>query len=81
MLERQSPREGSMFVVLYGSFFPREDSRRGGTTSPSFGTSRRSSEPIRTHYGPLLGTLYAIRQRLAAWVHGPIERRYCNPDS
>ena len=36
---------------------------------------------IRTHYGPLLGTLYAIRQRLAAWVHGPIEQRYCNPES
>lgn len=36
---------------------------------------------IRSHYGPLLGLLYATRWRLAAWVHGPIEKRYVNPES
>jgi hypothetical protein len=36
---------------------------------------------IRAHYGPLIGMLYGIRRRISVWVHGPIERRYCNPES
>jgi hypothetical protein len=36
---------------------------------------------IRTHYGPLIGMLYGLRRRVSVWIRGPIERRYCNPES